>query len=68
MQVYIKQLLYQRSWKNNFFLSTAVSFPIFFEQKLKHFSYKKVDSVLTLCVAYIQTKNIWSFKPRMLYL
>lgn len=39
MKVYIKQLLYQRSWKNNFFLNSTVSFPIFFKQKLKHLSY-----------------------------
>lgn len=39
MKVYIKQLLYHRSWKNNFFLNSTVSFPIFFKQKLKHFSY-----------------------------
>lgn len=50
------------------FLSTTVSFPILFKQKLKYFSYKKVDSVLTLYVAYIQTKNNWRFKPRMPYL
>jgi len=50
------------------FLSTTVSFPIFFKQKLKYFSSKKVHSVLTLHVAYIQTKNNWRFKPRTLYL
>lgn len=50
------------------FLSTTVSFPpFFFKQKFKYFSYKKVDSVLTLYVAYIQNQSICRFKPRTLY-
>lgn len=38
MQVYIKQLLYQRSWKNNFFKHHCIISPLFLKNKSSNIS------------------------------
>lgn len=56
MQVYIEQLLYQRSWKNNFFKHHC-TISYFLSKSSTYFSYKKVDNVLTLYIAYKHTQK-----------